>query len=105
MLTDGDDIPYGTEIFVIVPDCHFADIAMAKNRLYDSLGQAFPQFKFSLGRGLDDGEDEFLVMAVAGKVGDGRNVARPIMDLDADVRSGIVRHMADFVSGGAGKAN
>lgn len=99
------DVPFGTEVFVIVPEEHAPLVQAARSRLYDSLSREFPQFRFSLGRSMDQETDDFLVTAVAGAVGDGWQPAFPLIALNRDQQDEIVRHLHAFLDGQAGLAN
>lgn len=99
------DVPYGTELFVIVPEEHAPLVQASRSRLYDSLSREFPQFRFSLGRSMDQDADDFLVTAVAGVVGDGWRPASPLISLSQEQEGDILRHLHAFVGGQAGLAN
>jgi len=96
------DIPYGTELFVIVPDrC----AGLPKEQLYASLAREFPQFKFTLGRPVDGGDDGFMVMAVAGTTGEGWQPAKPLVHLDRATQEAVAHHIEAFAAHKAGKSH
>lgn len=99
------DVPFGTEVFVIVPEEHAPLVQAARSRLYDSLSREFPQFRFSLGRWMDQEIDDFLVTVVAGVVGKGWQPATPLISLNCEQHADIVRHLHAFLEGQAGLAN
>lgn len=100
-----DDVPYGAEVFVIVPKEHAAAIRSSKARLMSSLASEFPGFTFSLGTTASGGAEEFMVMPVSGTVGDGWQKARPLFRLDGVDQVAIVEHLRRFVAGDVARPN
>lgn len=99
------EVPYGTEVFIIVPDQHAEELRAAKERLIASLEREFPLFTFSLGRSASDGQDEFSVLGVAGTVGGGWRRSRPVKRLEKSDEKAIVSHLHRFVSGDVDAVN
>lgn len=104
-MIDPADVPYGTEVFVIVPDEHVTAVRDAKSRLISALASEFPGFTFSLGVGVSDHVTDFEVMTVAGVVGDGWQKARPVRTLGGVDQIAITEYLRRFVAGDVAKAN